>query len=157
MCMLTLCPCLAQVQPVARDEWHGMCREQYMLKADVRVLKSFIGHNLSEPDYVKGVSDIISNTLESLHYNYLERGEKFICNSFTSTKKVPPDAQANFSYAGNISYFWICNKAIVKLSLDKMSENDITFTLTITAPCYIVRDFLKHLLFRASTMGILVL
>jgi len=138
------------------DTWRGTCREQYTLKADVRFIKNFIGHDPSELDYMNGVGNMVSATLSTLHYNYFERGEKFICDSSTSMKRVPPDAQANFSYVGNISYFYICNKAIIEVSFDEMTENDVTFTLTITAPCYIVRDFLKDFISRAFTVGMLV-
>ena len=138
------------------QEWRGTCREWYTLEVDVRSLKHFIGGNPSELDYIKVVGNMVSSTLNTLHYNYFERGEKFICDSSTSMKRVPPDAQANFSYVGNISYFYICNKAIIEVSFDEMTENDVTFTLTITAPCYIVRDFLKNFISRAFTVGMLV-
>jgi len=138
-------------------EWHGMCKEWYSLKADVRELKKY-APNKAPPElgYIDLVGDVVKGTLDILHYNYFERGEKFACTPLTSIKRVPPDAQANFSYVGNISYFYICNKAIIELTLDEMIDNDITFLLTIIAPCYIVRDFLKHLLTGASSIGILV-
>jgi len=139
------------------NEWHGMCKEWYSLKADVRELKKY-APNKAPPElgYIDLVGDVVKGTLDILHYNYFERDEKFICTPLTSIKRVPPDAQADFSYVGNTSYFYICNKAIIELSLDEETENDITFTLTITAPCYIVRDFMKHFLTGASSVGILV-
>jgi hypothetical protein len=151
-------------------EWHGMCKEWYSLKADVRELKgkvpSYYPPEKIELAYVEFMSKIISDALNELHYEYAEKGKILICSPYYGTswyrgiyvtvKKVPPDAQVNFSYVGNISYFYICNKAIIELTLDEMIDNDIKFLLTIIAPCYIVRDFLKHLLFKASQEGILV-
>jgi len=139
--------------------WHGRCREWYSLKADARELKKY-APNKTPPElgYMDLVGDIVKDILDAMHHDYFERGEKFVCTPFTSIKRVPPDVQATegFSYVDNISYFYICNKAIIELTLDEKFDDDIRFHLTIIAPCHIIRDFLKQLLLRTSSVGILV-
>jgi len=61
------------------NEWHGTCREWYTLEADVRELKKY-APNKAPPElgYIDLVGDVVKGTLDILHYNYFERGEKFL-------------------------------------------------------------------------------
>jgi hypothetical protein len=144
-----------------RDTWRGTCRERYVIKADTRFLESIAPSHYKVDNesikrwYLDYLDGFIKSALDDLHYEYFEKGERFTCRGggwwpnyyeYYTYKRVPQDEK--FTYVGNVSIFYICNKAIIALSLDKVEGNDAYLTLSITAPCSVVRDFLKHFLFK---------
>jgi len=140
------------------DAWRGTCMERYVIKADIRFLGSIAPSHYHVDDesikrwYLDYLEGVVKSVLDDLHYEYFEKGERFTCKdarwniyyAYYTYKRVPQGEK--FTYVGNASIFYICNKAIIALSLDKVEGSDAYLTLSITAPCSVVSDFLKLLL-----------